>query len=55
MQVLDKLIAGIPQSIEDPEILLGLGSWHLYPDMAVVHNKAKHVWQKDELVLPEVL
>jgi hypothetical protein len=52
MQVLDKLIAGIPQSIEDPEVLLGLGSWHLYPDMAVVHNKAKHVCQKDELVAP---
>ena len=52
MQVLDRLIAGIPQSVENPEILLGLSSWHLYPDMEVVHDKVKHVDQKDRLVAP---
>jgi hypothetical protein len=52
MQALDKLIAGIPQSIENPEILLGLSSWHLYPDMAIIHGKARLVNQEDRLVAP---
>jgi hypothetical protein len=52
MQALDKLIAGIPQSIENPEILLGLSSWHLYPDMVIIHDKAKPVNQEDRLVAP---
>jgi len=52
MQLLDNLVAGIPQSIQNMEVLLGLSSWHLYPDMSVVHNKAKHVYQKDDLVAP---
>ena len=54
MQLLDNLVAGIPQSIQNMEVLLGLTSWHLYPDMSVVHSKAKHVYQKDDLVNPEV-
>jgi hypothetical protein len=52
MQLLDNLVAGIPQSIQNMEVLLGLSSWHLYPDMSVVNSKAKHVYQKDNLVAP---
>jgi hypothetical protein len=50
MRVLDRLIAGTPQSVQDPEVLLGLSAWHLYPDMMVVGEKAKHVNQNDKLV-----
>ncbi len=50
MQVLDNLIVSITQSIQDAKILLGLTSWHLYPDMTVVCDQRKHVSQHDPLV-----
>jgi hypothetical protein len=52
MQVLDNLIVGMPQSVHDADLLLGLSSWHLYPNMTVVHTKIKHVEQNDKLVAP---
>lgn len=50
MRVLEKLIVGVPQRVQQAEILLGLSAWHLYPDMVVVHDTAKLVSQKDELI-----
>jgi hypothetical protein len=52
MQVLDNLIVGMPQSVHDADLLLGLSSWHLYPNMTVVHTKIIHVEQNDKLVAP---
>ena len=52
MQVLDNLIVGMPQSVHDAALLLGLSSWHLYPNMTVVHTKIIHVEQNDKLVAP---
>jgi len=47
---MENLVSGIAQSIESPEMLLGLTSWHLYPDLAVLEEENKHVVQCDELV-----
>lgn len=33
LQVMDKLVAGEPQSIQDGAVILGLKSWHLFPDI----------------------
>ena len=52
MQVLDNLIVGMPQSVHDADLLLGLSSWHLYPNMTVVHTRTIHVEQNDKLVAP---
>ncbi|OCL01881.1 hypothetical protein AOQ84DRAFT_425212 [Glonium stellatum] len=32
--VVDKLVSGVAQRVEDPEVLVGLSAWHLDPDMA---------------------
>lgn len=50
LQTLEKLIAGIPQNIQDPEAFLGLSAWHLYPDIVVVGGDMQHVIQYDDLV-----
>ncbi|KAF2796258.1 hypothetical protein K505DRAFT_406457 [Melanomma pulvis-pyrius CBS 109.77] len=33
LQIVDKLVAGEPQSIQDGAVILGLKSWHLFPDV----------------------
>lgn len=50
MVTLDKLIQGIPYDIQDPEVILGLLAWHIYPDMNVVTGVTKYVKQKDPLI-----
>lgn len=52
MTTMEKLIAGIPQSVHTGASLLGLASWHLYPDMIVLGNRTKEVRQKDKLIEP---
>ena len=52
MKVLDKLIQGTPQDVHNPEVLLGLLSWHLYPDMNVVSGSTRHILQQDPLIQP---
>jgi len=42
MITVDNLIAGKPQSVQTGAPLLGLASWHLYPDM-IVYNQPKEV------------
>jgi hypothetical protein len=50
LETMENLVSGIAQSIESPEMLLGLTSWHLYPDLAVLREENKHVVQCDKLV-----
>ncbi|KAH7007233.1 hypothetical protein EDB80DRAFT_764269 [Ilyonectria destructans] len=49
---IDSLVKGIPQSVQDGAVLLGLSSWHLYPDMIVLGKGPSpvRVESKDELV-----
>jgi hypothetical protein len=42
-----KIATGMALSVE---VLLGLSSWHLYPDMAVLAEETKHVGQKGSLI-----
>lgn len=50
MTIMDRLISGMPQRIQTGEILLGLSSWHLFPDISVLGDKVTEVRQKDSLV-----
>ena len=49
MDVIEKLLAGEPQSTSTPEPLLGLAAWHLYPDMTVLTAHPSDVLQGDDL------
>ncbi|BCS21457.1 uncharacterized protein APUU_21889S [Aspergillus puulaauensis] len=49
---LDNLVSGQPQRILDGGVLLGLTSWHLYPDLVILGPKTKDVFQKDLLIAP---
>ncbi|KAI0508540.1 hypothetical protein F5B22DRAFT_620195 [Xylaria bambusicola] len=46
----DNLIQGMPQSVENASVLLGLCSWHIYPDMLVLHESPVPVRQNDPVV-----
>lgn len=50
LTTLDKLIKGEPQQIIDGGILLGLISWHIYPDLVVLGPTTQEIHQKDILV-----
>ncbi|PYI08303.1 hypothetical protein BO78DRAFT_339468 [Aspergillus sclerotiicarbonarius CBS 121057] len=50
LTTLEKLIKGEPQRITDGGILLGLTSWHLYPDLVVLGSTTKEIRQEDQLV-----
>ncbi|KAL3418007.1 hypothetical protein PVAG01_11017 [Phlyctema vagabunda] len=52
MSTIDKIIGGMPHSIQDGAVLLGLASWHLYPDMYVLKASHPEVLLKDPLVSP---
>lgn len=49
MEVIEKLLAGEPQSTATAEPLLGLAVWHLYPDMAILGSQRSDVFQNDNL------
>ena len=49
MKTLQDLIVGMPQRISKGALLVGLSSWHIYPDLNVVGPTA-HVTFSDELV-----
>lgn len=49
MKTMDRLIAGVPQSITDGSALLGLSAWHLYPDMIVLGSNTTEVRSNDPL------
>ncbi|KAI0503274.1 hypothetical protein F5B22DRAFT_555619 [Xylaria bambusicola] len=50
MMAADNLIRGVPQSVEYGAILLGISSWHIYPDMLVLQSSPTPVSQADPLV-----
>jgi hypothetical protein len=50
LTTLDKLVKGEPQQITDGGILLGLISWHIYPDLVVLGHTTQEIHQKDILV-----
>ncbi|VUC27019.1 unnamed protein product [Clonostachys rosea] len=50
MTAADNLVRGMPQSVESGSILLGLASWHLYPDLLVLLQCATPVSLGDALV-----
>ncbi|OJJ96449.1 hypothetical protein ASPACDRAFT_54370 [Aspergillus aculeatus ATCC 16872] len=50
LTTLEKLVKGEPRRITDGGILLGLTSWHLYPDLVVLGSTTKEIRQKDLLV-----
>lgn len=49
MKALDSLVQGAPQSIDSGAVLLGLSSWHLYPDIFLA-DCSQHIKQDDPFV-----
>ena len=52
MNVIDRLVSGVPQSIHEGAALVGLAAWHLYPDMMVYQQGFKEIMQADHLIQP---
>ena len=50
MTVVEKLVAGVAQSMNDPSVLMGLSAWHIYPDMVFTGHETINVTQSDPLV-----
>ncbi|KAL4748826.1 hypothetical protein BDW72DRAFT_179618 [Aspergillus terricola var. indicus] len=50
LSTLDNLVAGKPQRILDGGVLLGLTSWHLYPDLVLLGPKTLDRPQGDPLI-----
>ncbi|KAH8691710.1 hypothetical protein GQ44DRAFT_695516 [Phaeosphaeriaceae sp. PMI808] len=52
LATMEKLVRGIPQAVESGEAILGLASWHLYPDMVVLASSNPDLRMNDEVVAP---
>lgn len=50
LMMMNKLVSGIPQSVTEGAVILGLSAWHIYPNMVVLYNGAKPIDQKDPFV-----
>lgn len=50
LKTVDMMIEGMPHSVQNGAVLIGLSAWHLYPDMIVLGSEAKKIEQKDNLV-----
>ncbi|KAI1751520.1 hypothetical protein F4782DRAFT_531544 [Xylaria castorea] len=50
MMQMEKLLCGIPLQVHRGDILLGLLSWHLYPDMKCLFIEERTVEQNDPLL-----
>lgn len=50
MSQMEKLLGGIPLQVHHGDILLGLLSWHLYPDMKHLSAQARYICQYDSLL-----
>ena len=48
----DRLVQGIPQLVANSEALLGLLSWHIYPDVLSLDPKPTTLRQHDQVVNP---
>jgi hypothetical protein len=50
---MDKIASGVAQSVENLQVLLGLASWHIYPDMVVLgYKEPKQIPFADKLIQP---
>ncbi|KAF3933341.1 hypothetical protein ABW19_dt0202753 [Dactylella cylindrospora] len=52
LEGLECLIQGMPQRAYSGEILVGLCSWHIYPDLLILDTQDIKVSQRDSLVSP---
>ena len=50
IRTLGLLIQGMPQRVQEGELLLGLSAWHLYPDICPLDAATTFVLQNDPLV-----
>ncbi|KAL5328141.1 hypothetical protein ACEPPN_005850 [Leptodophora sp. 'Broadleaf-Isolate-01'] len=50
MLTVEKLVSGIAQQINDPKVLVGLSSWHIYPDITFLGRETTTVYLNDDLV-----
>ena len=50
MITIDQIIAGTSYSVRDGAVLLGLASWHIYPDPHVLGASLETVFQRDSLI-----
>ncbi len=50
LQTLEKLASGQPQAVCDGAALLGVSTWHLYPDLIVTIGKGKETQMNDSLI-----
>jgi hypothetical protein len=48
--MVESLVAGMSQSVNDGGVLLALSAWHLYPDMLVLGSTTARIEQNDPLV-----
>ena len=55
LQAMNSLVKGVPQQVQDGAALLGMSSWHLYPDMVVLGGVTAEVKQNDKLFLPSTV
>jgi len=45
----ENLIRGMPQQVRDGSALLGISSWHMFPDMVLIGDEAAEIVQDDPL------
>lgn len=50
LKTVDKMIEGMPHSVQNGAVLIALSAWHLYPDMIVLGGTAKKIEQNDKLM-----
>ncbi|KAH7126022.1 hypothetical protein EDB81DRAFT_202931 [Dactylonectria macrodidyma] len=50
LSVVNRLIEGVGQLVTEPQVLIGLSAWHIYPNMSVHCDRPTFVSQKDPLV-----
>ncbi|KAH9907236.1 hypothetical protein F4778DRAFT_528245 [Xylariomycetidae sp. FL2044] len=50
MNQMEKLLCGVPLQVHGGDILLGLLSWHLYPDMKYLSTTERDIRQGDHLL-----
>lgn len=49
LTAMENLIRGMPQQVRDGAALLGISSWHMFPDMVLIGDQAVEIVQDDPL------
>ncbi len=55
MEVLEKLLHGLPQQACDRAVFRGISAWHMYPDLLVFQAEETKVSFKDQLFSPSAI